>query len=423
MTTPATQRSGSSPAAQPGAALVEQTAPPPIAADRPSRWSLGRLLPLTLVVWAVLDVLPRFGPLEWLELDPVQIAQRAPERYGPFKANLRLQAPYAGTEGRLANVRPEEFREPVVFTTDSLGFRLSPFAAEEQAAALVFGGFSFTFGSALSDDETFPSVLGSMLGVRTYNAGRFQGDPETAEEMDWLLNRLGGTVRTAVYVYADAAPTKPVGRPTAPTEAESLYAYAKRYVRGWRMMSPIEILSVRFHKALTAGDLLPNELDYKVVPTHLPNGDRVLLWRNEIEAWDAPDLASAGGQAEFIAWWRDELKRRNIEMSVLLLPSKTEVYGPMLLGRSSVVKESFLNVFETELQRREIPVLNALTELRASAARDISQGTLSFYREDSHWNPEGVSRLASAVAAFLRENGWQAPPSKITSTSNRANAR
>ena len=402
------------------AALPEQATQHESAVEKPTRWSLGRLLPLTLTVWAVVDIVPRFGPLEWLEIDPVQIAQRTPGRYSPFKPNLQLRAPYTGTEARLANVRPQEFRHPLLFTTDSLGFRLSPFAVEQKASAMVFGGFSFTFGSALSDHETFPAVLGSMLGVRTYNAGRFQRDPETLVEMDWLLNRLDRTVRTAVYVYADAAPVKPEGRPSgAPeTEAERLFAYARRYVRGWRMVSPVEILSIRFHKALAGGDLLPNESNDKVVVTHLPNGSRVLLWRNEVEAWDAPDISSAAGQAEYIAWWRDELAKRNITMSVLLLPTKTEVYAPLLLGRKPAAGQSFLDVFETELKRKGLPVLNTLTGLRASAARDVREGTLSFYREDSHWNPSGVSRLAAVTASHLRENGWQAPPT-VTSSSTR----
>lgn len=383
----------------------------------PGRWGVGRLVPLTLAFWAVLDIVPRFGPLEWLQLDPVQIAHRAPGRYSPFHANLQLKGPYVGAEARLANVPPQEFRDPVVFTTDSRGFRFSPFAAKEPATVMVFGGFSFTFGSALSDGETFPSRLGSILGVRAYNAGRFQQDPETNEELDWLLDQLHRTVKTAVYIYADAAPDKPDRpRSEAPEPwTDRMQSYARRYTRGWRLVSPLEILSIRFHRALIDGHFLPSEANDKVAVTHLPNGSRVLLWINEIEAWDAPPLSTASGQADFLASWRDTLKRRGIDMSVLLVPTKTEVYAPTLLQREPATKQSFLNVFELELKRRAVPVLNGLKELRRSAASDIRDGNLSFYRDDSHWNPRGVSILAEETASLLRENGWQPPPGRVSS--------
>src|SRR3954462_15679618 len=121
-------RSGVSTASSPSEA-PEHRAPGP--------WGVGRLLPLALAIWAVLDVLPRFGPLEWLQLDPVQIALRTPGRYSPFHASLQVKGPYVGAEARLANVRQQEFREPVVVTTDSLGFRFSPFAAKESANVIV----------------------------------------------------------------------------------------------------------------------------------------------------------------------------------------------------------------------------------------------------------------------------------------------
>jgi hypothetical protein len=62
---------------------------------------------------------------------------------------------------------------------------------------------------------------------------------------------------------------------------------------------------------------------------------------------------------------------------------------------------------ESELARRGIKVVNALTVLRRTASEDWKTGNLSFFREDHHWNPRGVEQVATAVSAALLKDGWR----------------
>jgi hypothetical protein len=63
---------------------------------------------------------------------------------------------------------------------------------------------------------------------------------------------------------------------------------------------------------------------------------------------------------------------------------------------------AYLDRLEAELRRRGIDVLNGLPVLRPFAAQDLSRAQLSYYREDHHWTPLGVQRIAAALIPALR---------------------
>src|SRR5262245_58980320 len=108
-----------------------------LATDRPPHWwSIGRLAPLLIAAWVCVDAVPRFLPLDWLQLNPWQIAQRQPGPHSPFHPDLRsLTWKYVGGEAILGNLPPTETRSPVVFSTDHLGFRATPAIAASAPAA------------------------------------------------------------------------------------------------------------------------------------------------------------------------------------------------------------------------------------------------------------------------------------------------
>jgi hypothetical protein len=87
----------------------------------------------------------------------------------------------------------------------------------------------------------------------------------------------------------------------------------------------------------------------------------------------------------------------------VLVPEKMSVYGPAL--GLQLPEDPYLNRLERELQRRGLRVANMLPPLRADAPQDIASGKLSYFREDQHWNPQGVSRIAAKVAGAIRQAG------------------
>lgn len=406
-------------------AILEPTAEKirlPVPGRPPSRWSVGTLIPLTIVAWAALDLGLRFVPMGWLNLYPYQIATRHPGRYSPFGPNLRLrQERPIGELALMANLAPTETRGPIRFTTDALGFRATPSAPPgKNVRILLMEGDSFTFGAGLSDDETFPELLSRGLNASAYNAGRFYTDPERLTELDWLLARLPRGPLTVVYVLLepfdldldrryDGGAIDRLGARTlgaAYFEAKDELRYLRRWWQLWWGVSPLKILATRAWKTLCDDRILPNEYRKNVEERRLPDGRRFLLEHKNVERYlKPPDPGAVRKTAAYLAWLRDEVRARDADFWVLLVPEGVSVYGPWLLGKElPQVAEGlpYFDYLERELSRRRLKVVNGLAVLRKSAAREIETGELSYYREDHHWNPNGVRKISEALAGALR---------------------
>jgi hypothetical protein len=92
---------------------------------------------------------------------------------------------------------------------------------------------------------------------------------------------------------------------------------------------------------------------------------------------------------------------------VLLLPTRFTLYGPWLVQeeeqRAEVLRavQDFYRL-DAELNQRGIRTINGLDIFRRTAAEDLGSRELPFYREDNHWSPVGVNRIARVLADSLR---------------------
>ena len=407
----------------------------------PTRWSLGRLLPIVLLLWAITDIGLRFLPENWIRIEPIQVATRLPGRHSPFAPNLKLQVnTVVGEQALLANLPPTEDMPPLKFSTDQLGFRLTPGATdEEQPQVFVFKGDSFTFGGSLSDEDTFASALERQLGVRVYNAGKFFTDVDGLKELDWLMGQFKATHPTVICVYleshkhrflasynsdlkAGAIPNGVLGHVGSRVLGAARYAsyrdtalFSLRRYSAWWNISPLKILCVRGYKRLYNGDVLPNESRDKLTVRRLPNQEVLLLDPEKVQNFSTrTDEEITTRTADYMGWMRDQLAARGIDYWVVLLPDKESVYAAQIMNRPNAENGSestylnYLNQLEGELARRNVKTVNALTILRRTASEDWTTGNLSYFREDHHWNPRGVVRVAIAVTNALRADGWQA---------------
>jgi hypothetical protein len=80
---------------------------------------------------------------------------------------------------------------------------------------------------------------------------------------------------------------------------------------------------------------------------------------------------------------------------------------PPLLGERGGHWTQYADNLEQELEKREIPSVNCLTMFRASAPSELKRGQLSFYREDTHWNPAGIRRVAAYLSETLAAQSRQ----------------
>ncbi|HMP71814.1 MAG TPA: hypothetical protein PKE55_00985 [Kiritimatiellia bacterium] len=144
-----------------------------------------------------------------------------------------------------------------------------------------------------------------------------------------------------------------------------------------------------------------------LVPVHIDElGKDLLFYRYHIEnlQLDA-DARQLPLVVEAILSLDDLCRSRGMTLLVLLVPEKEQVYRDWLssvLGRDpNSFPPSSLNVLTTELTRQGMGerVINLLPDFRAAALED----GLLYWRDDTHWNPQGMALAADRLALLIQD--------------------
>ena len=380
------------------------------ALDRAKPWRLSRLAVAVLAGWLVVDVGLRFLPVERLGVSAITAAQRFTGRHSPFRANLSIVVP-AGSPGENAvrgNLPPTELRPPLRFSTDHLGYRRNPEMPPGATPDVLFiGGDSFIYGANLSDEETLPAAFTRVSGLVAYNGGRSHLTPMMMSDLDWLLAQLPGVPTKAVLVHLEQHRRSTKDRLGEVSNLEQDFRYARWIVKGWWDASPLSNATRRLFRRLSNDKLLTNVYEQQVVAYELADGHSMLFRDSEtFPARIAQTPEQILATSEYIEAWTRELSARGIQAHVLLLPTRFTLYGPWLEQaeerRADVLRT--VNDFyflQAELKKRGIRTTNGLEIFRRTAIEDLGRRELPFYREDNHWAPEGVNRIAQVLADSL----------------------
>jgi SGNH hydrolase-like domain, acetyltransferase AlgX len=90
------------------------------------------------------------------------------------------------------------------------------------------------------------------------------------------------------------------------------------------------------------------------------------------------------------------------------MPSRYTIYGPWLedaAERDRIEQlEKYLLEVNRQLRERGVSTVNALPLYRSSVEEQLATGQLLFYREDNHWNLQGVELIARALADSIRSS-------------------
>lgn len=375
---------------------------------------LGKVAPSLVIAWVLIDLLCRLLNPALFRLDPWLVVSRFPARYAPFSPNQSfLLTTYIGGNVRDANLPPTEAVGPITFSTNRLGFRKNPYLSEGEVPRVLFmKGDSFTYGVALSDNQTLPSVMTARYGIPSFNAARFHDDPDGLPELDWLLDHLPGRPSTIVYTYLEhqtiRSPQSIPGLDGALLRRAPLLEGNLRYLKllntfFWQL-SPTKVVTTRFFSSLENDKFFPNENVKTVQSLALPSGDKMLFRDYEYELADldrGPDVVAEAMTG--FQWLKAEMDKRHIRLIVLLVPNRYTVYAPILAGKDGPWTH-FLDNLDLQLHGAGIETVNGLDVYRAGAKQEVESGQLSFYREDTHWNAHGVERIAKPLADTINRN-------------------
>jgi hypothetical protein len=365
-----------------------------------NRWRIGRIIPLIIAVAFLVDFTARFIPLDWLSFRAWEALRRYHAPCGPFRADAYYENAFSyGDLASLGNLPQYRQYRREIFSTDGFGFRRNSrvMGSPSQYGALLVGD-SIAVGTGLNDDETLAAELERYFGNGVYNGAGPESDPQGLDHILTLARRLKLTKGTVFYEYFEryALPTSEELLGGSGSTCQNWMNRLSIGYEGFVEVSPLQILGQRIFKKLHNDSILPNPYRSGVVVKTLENGEPILFYPKDVAT---SRVKRRGVDVSGFKALDAELKKHNLRLVLLLVPTKYTIYRSLL--KDDDIKESapgsYLDVVEKSLREADIPVVNLLSSFKQKAAEDYKSNMYIYWRDDTHWNARGVELAAQEI--------------------------
>jgi hypothetical protein len=294
-------------------------------------------------------------------------------------------------------------RRQIVFRTDEFGFRNRPGA---RPTDVVVVGDSFPAGAGTTDEEIFPRLLEDTYGFRTYNLS-FPGGPYQQLinfKIEWP--KWNATPPHMIWTIYTGNDMEDEGGTTWDLEhlpwQHGFPAWREKF-KSYRRRSPI-------HQWMDAVRLKFNDKPAHVIVRSLPDGMPILFFQNQ-EMWANRSRQEVEQHPNFpklqrtLTAMRELTEERHVELQLLILPTKGEVYRWLLEERPPRPEDSHASGFALAVLEAcrivGIDCYDMKPYLVSEAKRLYSEGKLLWWRDDTHIGRYGHSAIAAYVANNL----------------------
>lgn len=369
--------------------------------------STGWLLPRLMLCFFVLDLALRLVPLDPLTFRPWEAMLRHyPNAIGPFvpSKHYRRDLSYGGVAS-IGNLPALRHNHAADFTTDALGFHNPPALARANPVGILIGD-SFAVGSELPEEESLSAQLTKRFGAFFYNAGAPQ--PLHLRSLQQVAQRIGlrrgliifeflesralqdppaatpdggrGKIQTAIFRALGPEWTDRLGTPL-----NQLHA------------SPLEAVSIKIEKQLQNDSLLPNSFARFVVQEKLRNGEPIVFLPAEFQSPADPRTA-ADRWARYFSWYADSLRKNGLQLTVLLVPNRPTIYGPLLSKPRDVSPAAgTLAELEDAIRRAGVNVISLEPRFSQEAPSMLAERKYLYLLDDTHWSDTGTATAADEL--------------------------
>lgn len=391
-------------------------------------FKIGIFIPLVLFLAFLTDTLGRFASIDRICNSGIEAVFRFRPPDAPFEANKKFERAdcmgdliFCPLHEAALTLRKEKF------CTDDFGYRITPKEMQTDLP-IIFAGSSLIVGVGVSDNQTIPAKLGSLLGGNIYNAGQsywqrndrpvilplFHIDPERIVDIAKRLNIQKGLVilempEEARFPYFYDSEISSVFNKSKLALSDFLLAQnlgkEEGYLEGFLRASPLRRLARKEQgKILQALDI-PNPLEEKVALKKLKDGKPFLFnWRS-VNYWGKYREEDRIRTFAFIKNFRAVLSAKGLSLAVVFLPSKYSVYAECLSDYDpSAYKESptYLEQLEKDLKAQNIKTLNLTTKLQDKAKEELQNHNYLFYPDDTHLTEQGIDFVSGEIALWLK---------------------
>jgi SGNH hydrolase-like domain, acetyltransferase AlgX len=389
----------------------QPTRPRDRSAGPPLHWNeLRFLIPVVILSCMIADVSLRFLPRDRVMFRAWEAVTLYATAVGNFQPVYRYENDRAyGDLSSFGNLPRFRQYHKELFTTNSMGFRNLGIVQTEGAPSAIVVGDSFASGSGLTDDETLSAQLSREGGAYVYNGG---GQGATWTTTHALIDRLRVKNGLILWEISEAFPipasvedgekdSDKVIQKLAGVETPLYFRLRaiKRVVSSWFLYSPLKVFLERGLRSIQSGHWLPNPSEDNVVVGLLKNGDRMLFLRGEVENFYHPPPE---GGVDYFVELNSLIRSTGNRLLVILVPSKYDVYYPLLKVPAVAPTVPRRRKLERELVEKTIPVVNLTALLRSEAAQGLPLKHYNYWIDDTHWNAQGIRTAAAEVLRRCR---------------------
>lgn len=324
-----------------------------------------------------------------------------------------------------------EERKPGLTIKDTLGFVNRPYDALATPDVVVVGDSFMTVGSL---ENTFASQLADRSGLFVYNRAllghgpfvsleNYLDDPRHINKpprfLVWGFAEREISPKTFLRLYHAMTWRDEITR-DGEIELDRLQAGRNVYVH-WKSLSPAQLKSSLPATSLftqtaqwiwnRTSCLLFGRLHPDLIPasTDVLDGP-MLFYRYHVEAIatrlsDDDVVMVAKAIKELNALCR----KRGMTLIVMLIPEKEQMYRDWIPARyhtpENPLPPSSIGAIEVALRDAGVHVVNLIPVFNEATA----QGKRVYWRDDTHWKPEGISMAAAEVWRVMRDTGSGIP--------------
>ncbi len=296
---------------------------------------------------------------------------------------LDFAMPY-GDLFALSDRTAPEVVEPrqVVFVTDKLGYRNT---SGPGAQAFVLIGDSFAAGSGTTQDQILGETLRRAHGIDVYSAA-FPGGPiDYAQTLAWLKANT-----TLVHDRNVIALVFEGNDLTCATGTEP----RRRSIAEWRWRPVTRLETYRLFYGLTRAAVGAADRGQSVA-VHQVGGKAMGFLRFYIDATTQTEPCDWSAQAAALQSMAPHLAL------IAFAPTKYRVYADWIAPTAPMPNIRWAFV-DAAARTMGVPALDLTPFLQSRAEALLPQGKYVYWRDDSHWNGDGIAAAAEAIATALK---------------------
>lgn len=288
----------------------------------------------------------------------------------------------------------------IVFNVDSFGFRNNADYANEK---FIMVGDSFVAGNSNSQEDILSSRFRETYGVSVYNMGHPGAVIDYIENVKKFKDKYGGDFKALMFIFEgnDFVLRKGLNRTAEVRKFKQFYKnFLRKYKKFFHSTNLYRYTFIAYHSVLS-------RLGFKK-----KNQVKVLSINGHLMGIHKPSIAVVKRKSyKYPAYWEDGMKsiRDNLQ-AIIFIPAKYRVYHDFPDPGSASELPNVLWESTAALARKlGLQAINLTGPLREESKKLLPDNQFTFWKDDTHWNGNGIAVAVKVLCEKIKELGCATP--------------